>query len=150
LILRSRKPEAKAFKRWIFHEVLPAIRRTGIYSIEPSFVAPVVEKLNKHKQLQAEKRKRNSEIKLLQARAEQSKEFVQFAATMKEHFSKQDARDLLNLYINTITPNCSIPSNHVSMEEEIKQVLLEMLNDVLIKFVEAFELITVDSFSLSS
>lgn len=32
LILRSRKPEAKAFKRWITHEVIPAIRRTGSYS----------------------------------------------------------------------------------------------------------------------
>ena len=31
LILRSRKPEAKAFKRWITHEVLPSIRRTGGY-----------------------------------------------------------------------------------------------------------------------
>ena len=31
LIFRSRKPEAKAFKRWIAHEVLPAIRRTGSY-----------------------------------------------------------------------------------------------------------------------
>lgn len=31
LILRSRKPEAKAFKRWITHEVLPAIRKTGGY-----------------------------------------------------------------------------------------------------------------------
>jgi anti-repressor protein len=29
LILRSRKPEAKAFKRWVTHEVLPAIRKTG-------------------------------------------------------------------------------------------------------------------------
>ncbi len=32
LILRSRKPEAKAFKRWITHEVLPQIRKTGSYS----------------------------------------------------------------------------------------------------------------------
>jgi prophage antirepressor-like protein len=31
LILRSRKPEAKAFKRWITHEVLPQIRKTGAY-----------------------------------------------------------------------------------------------------------------------
>lgn len=31
LILRSRKPEAKAFKRWIMHEVLPSIRKTGAY-----------------------------------------------------------------------------------------------------------------------
>ena len=31
LILGSRKPEARAFKRWITHEVLPQIRRTGAY-----------------------------------------------------------------------------------------------------------------------
>ena len=31
LILTSRKPEAKAFKRWITHDVLPAIRKTGSY-----------------------------------------------------------------------------------------------------------------------
>lgn len=34
LILRSRKPEAKAFKRWITHEVLPSIRRHGVYATE--------------------------------------------------------------------------------------------------------------------
>lgn len=31
LILRSRKPQAKAFSRWVTHEVLPSIRRTGGY-----------------------------------------------------------------------------------------------------------------------
>ncbi|MCW4114758.1 BRO family protein [Aurantimonas sp. MSK8Z-1] len=31
LIFQSRKPEAERFKRWVFHEVLPAIRRTGAY-----------------------------------------------------------------------------------------------------------------------
>lgn len=31
LIMRSRKPEAKAFQRWVTHEVLPAIRKTGGY-----------------------------------------------------------------------------------------------------------------------
>jgi prophage antirepressor-like protein len=35
LILRSRKPQAKAFKRWITHEVIPSIRRTGSYSVAP-------------------------------------------------------------------------------------------------------------------
>lgn len=33
LILGSRKPEAKRFKRWVTHEVLPAIRRTGSYGV---------------------------------------------------------------------------------------------------------------------
>lgn len=31
LILRSRKPEAKRFRKWVTSEVLPAIRRTGAY-----------------------------------------------------------------------------------------------------------------------
>lgn len=35
LVLRSRKPEAKAFKRWLTHEVLPSIRKTGSYQRSP-------------------------------------------------------------------------------------------------------------------
>lgn len=31
LIMRSRKPEAKEFQRWVTHEVLPQIRKTGGY-----------------------------------------------------------------------------------------------------------------------
>ena len=34
LVLKSRKPEAKEFKRWITHEVLPAIRKAGRYTTE--------------------------------------------------------------------------------------------------------------------
>ena len=33
LILGSRKPEAKQFKRWITHDVLPSIRKTGKYEV---------------------------------------------------------------------------------------------------------------------
>jgi prophage antirepressor-like protein len=36
LILTSRKPEAKKFKKWVTSEVLPSIRKTG------SYVAPKV------------------------------------------------------------------------------------------------------------
>jgi prophage antirepressor-like protein len=33
LIFKSRKPEAEAFKTWVFGEVLPSIRRTGKYDV---------------------------------------------------------------------------------------------------------------------
>ena len=33
LVLGSRKAEAKRFKRWVTHEVLPAIRKTGSYAV---------------------------------------------------------------------------------------------------------------------
>lgn len=35
LILSSKLPNAKKFKRWVTGEVLPAIRKNGCYSIEP-------------------------------------------------------------------------------------------------------------------
>lgn len=34
LVLSSRKPEAKTFKRWITHEVLPSIRQHGMYAMD--------------------------------------------------------------------------------------------------------------------
>ncbi|NYE07300.1 prophage antirepressor-like protein [Bacillus niacini] len=34
LVLGSRKPEAKQFKRWVTHEVLPTIRKHGAYMTE--------------------------------------------------------------------------------------------------------------------
>ena len=44
LILSSHKPEAKAFKRWVTHEVIPCIRKTGAYmtpeTIEKALLNP--------------------------------------------------------------------------------------------------------------
>ena len=36
VIFKSRRPEAKQFKKWVFEEVLPSIRKTGGYSITQS------------------------------------------------------------------------------------------------------------------
>lgn len=33
LVIRSNKPQAKPFRRWVTHDVLPAIRKTGSYGI---------------------------------------------------------------------------------------------------------------------
>lgn len=34
VVIRSDKPDARRFRWWITHEVIPAIRRTGTYSVE--------------------------------------------------------------------------------------------------------------------
>lgn len=39
LIFRSRKPQARLFRKWVTSEVLPAIRRTGQYQHVPVLVA---------------------------------------------------------------------------------------------------------------
>ncbi len=41
LVFRSRKPEAKAFSKWVRSEVLPSIRKTGSYSVTAQGIAPV-------------------------------------------------------------------------------------------------------------
>ena len=40
LVLGSRKPEAKAFKRWITHEVIPSIRKHGGYIAGQEAMSP--------------------------------------------------------------------------------------------------------------
>lgn len=47
LVLGSRKPEAKTFKRWITHEVIPAIRKTGKYQQAdvPAVAEPAVTRI---------------------------------------------------------------------------------------------------------
>lgn len=36
LLMRSNKPEAKPFRRWVTHDVLPSIRKTGSYTVSLS------------------------------------------------------------------------------------------------------------------
>lgn len=40
IVLRSDKPEAKPFRRWVTGEVLPSIRKTGAYSLQPKLEGP--------------------------------------------------------------------------------------------------------------
>lgn len=58
LILGSRKPEAKAFKRWITHEVIPAIEKHGMYATtdtvekilqDPDFLIKTLQELKKER-----------------------------------------------------------------------------------------------------
>ncbi len=46
LIFASRKAEAEAFQDWIYEDVLPSIRKTGSYSIQPAPILPSA--LSKH------------------------------------------------------------------------------------------------------
>lgn len=76
LVLGSRKPEAKLFKRWITHEVIPSIRKTGAYS---ATLSPA-EQLVRQAQLLLEQEKRlaavESRMKTVEARLETRPEDV--------------------------------------------------------------------------
>ena len=58
LIMSSRKPEAKKFKRWVTHEVLPSIRKTGLYAVDevlnnPDMLISALEALKKEREERA-------------------------------------------------------------------------------------------------
>lgn len=40
VILDSRKPQAKTFRKWVTSEVLPSLRKTGSYSVQEQFQLP--------------------------------------------------------------------------------------------------------------
>lgn len=64
LILASRKPEAKAFKRWITHEVIPSIRRHGAYATPQTIESIIADPRNGIRLLQAlaDEQDRNREL----------------------------------------------------------------------------------------
>jgi prophage antirepressor-like protein len=71
LIFKSRKPEAKRFKRWVFEEVLPSIRKTGSYSIQPlSPTQAIIQALQLWEQVQEEQQRQAVELAVTKALAQ--------------------------------------------------------------------------------
>lgn len=104
LVLSSRKPTAKAFKRWVTHEVLPTIRKTGGY-LTPEKVEEVLSNpdtiIKLATDLKEERAKRQEAEALLQV----AKPKVLFANAVTESdgtiligdlakFIKQNGRDM--------------------------------------------------------
>jgi anti-repressor protein len=70
LISGSRKPVAKTFQRWVFHEVLPEIRKTGSYNAKPA-PAPELASVETVRYLLGEYDKKDAEVKRLEAKTEE-------------------------------------------------------------------------------
>lgn len=82
LILGSRKPEARAFKRWITHEVIPSIRKHGAYMTDSLLDAleahpeAVPEYLNRLRSENARNRELTRRLRLAPPKAEYYDAFV--------------------------------------------------------------------------
>ena len=59
LILTSKLPKAKAFKRWVTSEVLPSIRKHGLYAVDEILANPDIA-IRALQELKAEREKRKS------------------------------------------------------------------------------------------
>lgn len=93
LILRSNKPQAKTFKRWITHEVLPAIRRTGAYSVQPMTTTQGL-------------------LLAVQKLADIEAEQLRLADQVKRISARQDEQDQVNNYF-TIFGYAAYTSRHI-------------------------------------
>lgn len=93
LILTSNKSEAKAFKRWITHDVLPSIRKAGIYSTDD-----MNEREEKIQQIISEIEAQEATIKDLKAKATEKEKLLKLKQTELKQLLKADIRQLrLNL-----------------------------------------------------
>lgn len=92
VILDSRKPEAKKFRKWITSEVLPSIRKTGSYSIQPKLpsyaeaLRQLADKVEENERLQLE----NKEMK-------PKAEFFDTVADSKTAISMNDVAKVLGI-----------------------------------------------------
>lgn len=78
LIMTSRKSEAREFKRWITHDVLPSIRKTGSYGIPQTYAEALQLAADQAKQLLEQKPK----VEFFDAVAE-SKDAIEIASVAK-------------------------------------------------------------------
>lgn len=69
LVLGSRKPEAKEFKRWVTHEVLPSIRKHGVYATQdfvdkslsdPDYMIAVLTRFKEEREKRIEAERKNA------------------------------------------------------------------------------------------
>ena len=70
LIMKSRKPEAKEFKRWVTHDVLPQIRKTGQYTLDNKLPQTYIEALEALVQAEKSKLLLQQNVEEMQPKAE--------------------------------------------------------------------------------
>jgi hypothetical protein len=81
LVLTSRKPEAKRFKKWVTSEVIPSIRKTGAYNLKPMTQIQII-----LAQAQALEKLEQQQIEL-NARTERNERRLDQIETASDHFT---------------------------------------------------------------
>lgn len=127
LIFTSRKPEAEAFKRWLAHEVLPSIRKTGGYHVKTT------------RQVAYERKTKTTDPSTLKARLDVARgNLIVNRELASEGFKPCDFMDLHNVkYLETL--GLKAPEvrkllglkSHETPLDRLDSVLLSQFNHVL-------------------
>ena len=73
LIIRSNKPQARKFKRWITHEVLPSIRKTGNYEVgNVSELDLIIQSAQAMKKIEVRQIEHDNRLQVLEAKQHQN------------------------------------------------------------------------------
>lgn len=88
LILGSQLPQAKAFKRWVTSEVLPSIRKTGIYKLEA--------------ENQALKLEAHTATKVIEMNAQSIREYEDRISDLKRRLQSRTGEPLSNGYTDRL------------------------------------------------
>ena len=111
VILDSRKPQAKAFRKWVTSEVLPAIRKTGGYIATKSDDTPEEIMARALTIAQATLAKREERLKQLEAQAEQQKATIEIQT---EEIKK--AAPKVNYYDNHLQSVNALTATQIAKE----------------------------------
>ena len=127
LIMSSKKPEAKVFKRWVTSEVLPSIRKTGSYNVQkqdPSYmIEDPIERAKAWIREQEEKRALEAEKKALE---EKNKDLQ---STNDELVTEVEI--LLNSYVNTKQVYEMYLQNYPEAPNQAKSTMLGKIRKAL-------------------
>lgn len=129
LVLGSRKPEAKVFKRWITHDVIPSIRKHGLYMTPAKLQETLAKPENLFVILQtlAEEQKKNAEL----TEANQKLEETNLLLASGEH--QWSGKALLNALVRSYAKNCCGGNNGYAWTYYYKQLKYKHGIDVSIR-----------------
>lgn len=111
VILDSRKPQAKAFRKWVTSEVLPAIRKTGGYLATKQDDTPEEIMARALTIAQATLAKREERLKQLEAQAEQQQATIEI---QKEEIKK--AAPKVSYYDETLQSVNTMTATQIAKE----------------------------------
>ena len=116
VVLRSDKPEARNFQRWITHEVLPAIRQHGVYATPTAIEAMLADPATMIRTLTAlqEEREARAALAVEHAQLEALIEEDRPHTTLGRAISASDGDVLVKTVADTLTQE-GIPCNQAEL-----------------------------------
>lgn len=94
VLMRSDKPKAKPFRQWVIKEVLPSIRKTGVYQIQKQETLISADFLRK---IADEMEKKDLQISLLENQIESEKPLVEFSKQIATSANAISIRDFAKI-----------------------------------------------------